>query len=94
MKANVSVDIDDKEFGEFLDFVAARERLCAKLVQVERIKRLELEMLQETNKTAQTLQRIQMRHPTWKTGDNVKELAAKAGLKKLYARTSFGEWLR
>jgi len=85
--------MDDKEMEDFIRFLEARQRLVERLHQVERIKTLEMEVLEGASMSAVTLRDIQQRRKGWKVGDEVRKLAKEAGMSKLFAHVD-GSWLR
>lgn len=85
--------MEEKEMEDFIRFLEARQRLVERLKQVERIKGLEIELLEGASMSAVTLRDIQQRHKSWKVGDEIRKLAKDAGMGKLFAHVD-GSWLR
>jgi hypothetical protein len=87
------IEMIEKEMEEFIQFIEARQRLCERMTQLIRIQKLQLELLEETKKSSETLVRLQHLHKDWKVGAEVKQLAKDSGMMKIFSHVE-GSWLR
>lgn len=70
---------DSDEFDDFIDFVGLRERLVAGLLELERMKKSEVVVLEKVSSTAKHLEQLQSKRG-WRVSSDVKVLAKSVGV--------------
>jgi len=87
------VKMDNQE--DLIRFIMLKERLLCRLVNLQRVQKLQLEMLDEVSKVAHDLGDLQFRHRDWKLkADNVQLLKDAGMWGKLHYSSLNGNGLR